>query len=494
MGKESSIKSLKTQNLVWRVLKIAFYLAGFLLLFHLVRIEVRENLGGHFFSAAAQKANYIMLGAWAVVFAVQLLCAVIFRKSAKARMVIVAIVAFAVIAAPVVYLDFFIKKEFDKLAVQYAEKDLEFDSYEIQLDEYGDLASELNSVVTDFTDYYNIEYSSKVYGSKNTDWSPYAYTEDGVTFMSDDVAVAPADFFLDDAYVFGQAKGDAYYSKNGMYADGYIFGFKQARYILETYYSIQQKYLAAAAADPLAPESADKALELATDALRDDTNSAWNNYITSEEYLEFYGEDLTDVANAKRYYITEDRLDEILQVLGVNLEPYYLGQRLFMFMGVSDASEITLDDLLGALSSFGFDLDPIVVTALLAQFSFYQSPQTFPIFYFIEDDELREYAYADYYGRIHGAVVGSVLIGDRVGEVTMDENGNPAEEDIGDRLQSFQRMDLDKDYMVQYFPWMALRYNFLIFAGIIPFSIIAAYFCASMERKSLKKLINGGNR
>ena len=481
MGKETSIKSLKAQNLVWRVLKIAFYLAGFLLLFHLVQMEAGENLGGQFFSEAAKFATYYVLAAWAAVFVVQLLCAALFRKSAKARMIIVALVAFATVVFPVVKLDFFIKKDIDALAPQYEEEGFEFDSYEIQLGEYGELAQDLNSVVTDFTKYYNIEYNSKVYGSLNTDWSPFVYTEDGVTFENDGDEVASEDFFLDNAYVFGLEKGDAYYSKNGMYADGYVFGFTQARYILETYYNYQKKH-----------SDADAELEIEIQKLKNIPTSRWNSYIASDAYLDFYSDDLTDVANAKRYYVTQERLEAILSVLGANLGSTTVGATIGGLLGINLSASLSLDDLLSAVSSLGLSLTEEEVMDLLAGFSYYQSPQTFPIFYFIEDEELRDYAYAKYYGETHGAIIGSVLIGDRVGEVTMDENGNPAEEDIDARLKSFRRMDLDKSYMPDAFKWMALRANCLVFAGIVPFSVIAAYFFAYLERKSLKKLMVGG--
>lgn len=483
MGKETSIKSLKAQNLVWRILKIAFYLAGFLLLFHLVQMEAGENLGGQFFSEAAKFATYYVLAAWAAVFVVQLLCAALLRKSAKARMIIVALVGFATVVFPVIKTDFFVKEDIEAMAPLYEEKGFDFDSYEIQLGEYGDLASDLNDIVSDFTEYYNIKYKSKVYGSKNTDWSAYAYTEDGITLESDDEVIAPEDFFLKDAYVFGLEKGDAYYSKNGMYADGYVFGFAQARHILETYYNYRKTH-----------PTADTTLDAAIEELINNPFSDWNLYLLSDDYLDFYSDDLTDVANAKRYYVTRERLEAILSVLGANLGATNIGQTIGTILGVNLSADLTLSDLLDGLGSFGLTLSEKDVLELLEGFSYYQSPQTFPVFYFLEDEELRDYAYAKYYGETHGAKVGSVLIGERVGEVTMDENGNPAEEDIDERLESFQRYDLDKSYMPEAFKWIALRANCLVFVGIIPFSIIAAYFFAYLERKSLKKLIQGGAR
>jgi hypothetical protein len=487
MGKESSVKSLKARNLVSRILKIAFYLAGFLLLYHLVYMEASGNLGGQFFGSAAKFPTYYILCAWAAVFFVQLLCAALFKKSIKARMIIVALIAFATVLFPVVYCDFVVKKQVEDMAPQYEAKGFDFDSYEIQLGNYGDLASDLNSTVTDFTQYYNIEYDSKVYGSRNTDWSDYAYTKDGVTFEVDGNTVAPEEFFLEDAYVFGKDKGDAYYSKNGMYADGYIFGFTQARYILEVYYNTKKAYLAEG-------KDIDEELDTALSNLINNSGSKWNQYRNSSAYTEFYSDDLTDVANARRYYVTEERLSAILSVLGANLGSTGVGVTIGMLLGVNLTADLSLSDLLTAANALGLTLTEEEVMELLAQFSYYQSPQTFPIFYFIEDDDLRDYAYAKYYGETHGAKVGSVLIGERVGEVTMDKNGNPAEEDIDARLESFQRMDLDKSYMPVCFKWMALRANCLIFAGIIPFSIIAAYFFAYLERKSFNKLISGGKK
>lgn len=491
MGNVKSVNSLKRRMVIWRVLKIASYMLGFLLLFHLVYRDAR-SLSGPFLSSVAKLPVYFVLGAWAAVAVAQIICALI-CKNKLAKIIVVAIVGFAVIAGPLVYAEFVVAPEFETLAEEYEAEGLGFKSYGVQVIEYASLAEDLNSEVTDFTKLYNIKYESKVYGSVNTDTSDYLKIEEGTDEID-------TEFFTTD-YVFGLEKGDAAYSANGMYADGYVFGYAQARYILETYYNTQQKYIANG-------EDADAALNAAIMALTSNPYSDWNLYKQSDEYLAFYGSDLTDVMNAKRYFVTAERLDAILSVLGVNLGSGDSKLSLSSIISIVNAAmggvipsdvvnsingNLSLDTILTIANGFGLDITEDQIMNLLEGFSNYQSPQTKPIFYFIQDAELRDYAYAKYFGEVHGGKVGSVLIGDRIGKVTMDTQGEPAE-DLAARVVMFKRTEMDAEYMSQYYPWLVLRESYLYFAGLIPFSIACAYLFASLEKKNLNKLIKGGNR
>lgn len=491
MGNVKTVNSLKARMVFWRILKVAFYLLGFLLLFHLVYRDAGK-LEGDLFESARKIPLLVVAGAWAVVAIVQIICAFIFKKR-MARIIIVAIVGFAVMVGPLVYLDFFIEPEFDTLAQEYEAEGLDFDSYGLQVFNYAELAEDLNDDIDEFLDLYNIDYESDVYGSTNTDTSEYLEIEEGTD-------VIDTSFFISD-YVFGLSVGDAAYSKNGMYADGYVFGFAQTKYILETYYNTQQKYKADG-------EDADEALAAALDDLTSDPNSDWNEYKESAEYLEFYGDNIDEVKNAKRYYVTPERLDAILSALGANLGAGDSGDSLRSIIGTinmatggmipsSVANSLTGDLSLEAVvllaSSFGLDISEDDIMELLEGFSNYQSPQTKPIFYFIEDAELRDYAYAKYFGEVHGGKIGSVLIGERIGCVTMDESGYEAE-DLGERMTMLKQTEKDLGYMVKYYPWIALRNCFMYFAGLIPFTIACAYLFASLEKKTLDKLIKGGTR
>lgn len=491
MGNVKTINSLKARMVFWRILKVASYLLGFLLLFHLVFIE-SGNLQGRFFESVKNIPLYYVAGAWAAVIITQLLCALIF-KSRMAKIIVIAIIGFAVIAGPLVYLDFFVKPEFDKLAEEYEAEDYEFVSYGKQQFEYPELIEDTNAVVDDFLELYNIKYESKVYGAKNTDLSDYLEVKEGTD-------VIDKDFFTTD-YVFGLSKGDAAYSKNGMYADGYVFGFAQARYIIETYYNTQQKYISEG-------KDADAELISATTALTTNPASAWNQYKLSDEYLEFYGDNIDEVKNAKRYYVTPERLDAILRALGANLFSGDSRANLNTIIGLLETAGIVdlpdgfLNSLSGNLSlaavlqianALGLSFTETQVMGLLEGFSNYQSPQTKPVFYFIEDEGLRDYAYAKYFGEVHGGKVGSVLIGDMVGEITMEESGK-VPGDLGELTADLKRTDKDLAYQVKYYPWLVLRNNFLYFCAIIPLSIAGAYLFAAFEKKTLDKLIKGGNK
>ncbi len=487
MAKVNSNNPLKARMVFFRVLKVAFYLLGFLLLFHLVYRDA-QSLNGVAFGNAYKLPLYYVAAAWALVAIVQLLCALIFKKNTMAKIIVVAIIGFAVIAGPLAYAEFFIKPEFDKLAEEYDEAGLSFDPYGMHLTQYKDNAEDLNADIEEFLSLYNIKYEYKVYGDENTDMSEYLEIEEGTD-------VIDTEFFTTD-YVFGLSKGGAVYSKNGMYADGYVFGYEQARYILEVYYNTRAKYEALG-------KDADEELDNAIAALTTNPNSEWNRYKNSAEYKEFYGSDLSDVKNAKRYYITPERLDRILGVLGANISEYANIIKTILNTiasgllpeGLLDSinANLDLETVIKLAAALDLNIDESTIMNLIEGYSNYQSPQTKPVFYFIQDEELREYAYAKYFGEVHGGKVGSVLIGSRVGEVTLDSNGNEAES-LGDRIKMFKRTEKDAAVYTKYYPWFVLRESFLYFSGVIPFSLAAAYMFGALERKTLDKLIKGGNK
>ena len=58
----------------------------------------------------------------------------------------------------------------------------------------------------------------------------------------------------------------------------------------------------------------------------------------------------------------------------------------------------------------------------------------------------------------------------------------------------FKRTEKDAAVYTKYYPWFVLRESFLYFSGVIPFSLAAAYMFGALERKTLDKLIKGGNK
>lgn len=516
MGK--SVSKAKARMVIWRVLKVAFYLLGFPLLYLAVRQDV-GSLGGTVMGEGY--AKWFVLAVWAVVVLVQIIAGLIGRRSDRKNLrraqngvsqkyfhrgLVVAIVALVLTAGPLVYLELTLKKELGAVYDQYKDTDIKVSTYEVQLKDYQSSASDLNSRIDAFCELYNIEYTSKVYGGTNADLSSYTYD--------------PED--------------DAYYSANGMYADGYLFGYKQATEIMKTYYGLKLKYAAE-------EENIEQLVTQEIAKLKTNPNSEWNRYKKGlsdhyisdpDEYSVAYNDEGTGTAQGQ--YITEQRLDAIVAAIMQNLpkdslikllntvkpfiEPRMLPNgtcdTIIAELEKVDAST-TLDDLLAIVNKFlpAFGMEPLTkadVLELLAGYSSYISPSTYPIFEFIEDEELRAFAYAQYYGLVHGAKMGSVLLSteiynkvdgkevfagySNVGEITLSASGTPgqAPETV---LAGIEQIEADMAYMPKCYPYIALRTNLLYNMGLIAFGIIAAYFCAQREKMALSdyvKAVNAG--
>lgn len=474
-----------------RVFQVLFYALGFPLFVHLVMLStspIRAN----------ELSVYAWIGVigaaalWVVAILVQLLSRAICRKSYMSRAVLASIIIAVITLVPIVGMEFVVKAEYDEIADAYAEKGYTVQRYEDALTFYDKYAEDTEVALTKFMETYNIEYESRNYGG-NTDGSEVIYNEED----------------------------DAYYSINGMYADGYRFGYKQARKVLLDYYTIQKKF---------ADEGKDVDVELqkALLELETDTSSDWNKYqngasaasfdmegfeyiTASTEYQDAYGEDGT----ATKYYITKDRLNAILSVLGselaANEDISDLLDALGTFgldlgaLGINPeelfTSELSLEQLVGLVNGLGLGgtlmklIDPsstaTEITAddvmdLLAQFSSYQSPTTYPQFYFLEDEDLKAYAYAEYYATVHGAKIGSTLVGNKVGLISLDSSGNDPY--TGDQIISmFTSFDAYQELSPIY-SLMALREIMIKMAGVIVFTLIASYFFAKKADDEFKKL------
>jgi hypothetical protein len=155
--------------------------------------------------------------------------------------------------------------------------------------------------------------------------------------------------------------------------------------------------------------------------------------------------------------------------------------------------DLTVDQIVGMVNGLGLFEDPIEkedLMDLLKGLSFYQSPQAKPIYDFIEDEQLREYGFAKYYATIHGAKVGSVLIGDNIGEVTMDAFGFPAS--YGYSLDDLYQLKADLSYKPTLYPLMAARRYMYLLAVVIGLSCIASYYFSNKEKELFATLTVGG--
>lgn len=474
------LNSIKAKLVLFQVLKAVIYLAGFPLLLVLVKHEAVSVSGG-VMGNADFGVNLLALG-WAAVVVVQIVLAFAVKKK-TVKAVVVAIVAFCIVIAPLVYTEFVIEKKFDEYEAKYADTDYEFDRFEIHAnhpdDNFKEKIKDHDDDVNAFLSRYNIEMESEVYGGENTDLSEIINDVNSDLFLKGYSGRAH--------YIFGKDVGDAAYSMNGMYADGYVFGYAQASYVLETYYKVKAKY---------EEQGKDVNTELiaAISALNSDPNSDWSRYKQTAEYREAYVDgDSGDPKYAKNYYVTPERIDEILQAIAEKLgESPSISTLLNMLKGIMpeyaglfDLDNLDYEALIPVLEGFGLSESDLL--GLLEGYSNYQSPSTYPVFFFIDDSDLRDYAYAKYFAEVHGAKMGSVLVGARVGEVTMSENGEePMEE--ADLLDFLNRTKIENEYMPELYPFLVIRGYLFIFCGIVPMSLILAYLLAILEKREYEKL------
>lgn len=501
---------VKRKISVLRALQVAFYALGFPLFVHLVVLAsktVRENPLSDF----GQMATVIALVMWAVVIIAQLLMRAISRKNRMARAVVCTLVAVVVTLAPIVYSDFVLKGQFDEAKAAAEENGVTgIEHYEHQLTDYEKYASGFTSEVNAFMEVFNLtEFNGKDFnaGGANTDGSPVVYDE----------------------------VDKAYYSPNGMYSDGYLFSYKQAVKVLTDYYENKYAYEDAG-------KDIDIELAKAITALETDSSSDWNKYKrgasessfamedfeyidSPDEYVLAYG----DEGTANKYYITEERLDAILSLIGkklgsnasistiISLLPG-LGLTLPEGLDISSllSEDLDAETIIGVINGLGLGdtlaglvgqsgpFTQEMLFGLLANYSSYQSPTTYPVFYFIEDEALRDYAYANYYAKIHGGNVGSVLVG------SVDANGVETVGCIGlsgeshtnpytgrEMLNMFKKWEFQATLINDYYPMFAVRSIALKMSAAIAFTLLASYFFAAKVDEQYAKLTlkhEGGNR
>ena len=449
-------------------LKTISYLIGFPLLAVMVYVSSTHFMNGAAFEKSAWYGVLAIAALWLVVTILQLGFS-LFTKNFKARAMFSIFIAVGLVVASALVFDAYAEKKINEVASEYQQyENVDVDSYNYQIQWYDNmtsgkssLAKKFNSNVDNFIRIYNIGYTSKNYGGDtNTDLSPVTY----------------------------DAKNDVYLSPNGMYSDGYRFGINQALDILITYNEVQNYYKDL-------DKDADVELAAAIVALENNNNSEWNTYKQTEEYLAAYGED----GEAYKYMLNEERLNSILSVLGYQLEQgsitgliSVLGNKIppeYAQLGDLLNENLNVDTIVEAINDMGIFDETITKNDLfeiLKGYSYYQSPKTKPIFEFLEDERLKEYAYAKYYATVQGANVGSVLIGENIGCVTMDEGGYPAS--FGYSLDELYQLRADLSYKPLYYPLFAARRYLYVFAGIIGLSYILAYHFGQKEKEVFDSL------
>lgn len=496
-----------------RVLGALSYVAGFPLLILFTFIFSIPFISGTGFSGLTKYYGVLVcVAAWLVITLIQIIAAIVTRNC-TARGVIVIVFTLIVMVGGPVYFDIWAAKQVDEARVSYVRdvyglaedeevdlkekySDIDIKDYNYQINHYlpwtnkGSLTGDFNGMVDEFCRVYNVGYGSSVKGSVNTDGSKYGKALERTN----------ADGEAYNEYWFGE-KGEVY-KENGLYADGYIFSLPVANEILITYYETQAQYKAE-------KKDADKELEKALKAAKN--GSAWREYTRSDEYKAAYGEGGT----ADSYMITEGRLSEILKTLGVQivdnkvlegLPTNLLGFNLAKIvddalkgMGLTqnDLKNLSLDKVLGLVKGLGLDVSKDDIMALLAGYSNYEVSNVKPLMYFIEDETLRTYAYAKYFGQTHGANIGSVLIPTvttdadgvttygNVGKITMSASGLNYKENAFELNECYKLKALNS-YAPKLYPLFAARRYAYIFAGIISL-MYAIFYYSQMKVKLLGK-------
>ena len=479
-----NISKLRKKHNRYRCLKTISYLLGFPLFVLLVLIGSMALFEGDAFSDTKWYGVLVAVAVWAVSIILQIVISII-TKSYNGRTLFMLIITLVVMVGGSIFFDFYATKKIDEVPAEYEKYGVEVDSYKYQTGwvitwtSRDGLANQFVDDVNRFCEIYNIEYKSSNFGKVNGDGSNITYDKEA----------------------------DAYYSENGLFADGYIFGFKQAVQVLIDYnaskFAIENdwketnaetkegKYVANG-------KNADEELEKALAKV--DSSAEWISYRKTEEYIAAYGPD----GRAYKHMLNVDRLAELVVKLSEGLSASGLldnsiisgalnGVLADWGLSVDDLKSLTLDKVIDLINQTGLlgetEVTVDMVMDLLEDFSFYQDPAVKPKFAFIEDETIRTYAYANYYATVHGANVGSVLIGDNIGQVTMDASGYPGT--MGYTLEQLYDLQARDEVGNSLFGFMIARRYALVCAGITALMIVLFYFYKRKEDETFAQIVNG---
>ena len=541
-NREGDCEMVKTRRKITalRVLQVLFYALGFPLFVHLVLLASSSYRDSFFVSGfGAWKPVIYAAVLWAVVILAQLLFRAVCRKNRMARSVLVALVAAVITVGPIMYCDFILKNDYEADAAAALEKGVEIPSYESAITSFDEYVATTNSEIQQFIDVFYLEtFESRNYNKGgNTDG----------TLSGNSDAEAPYNELPYTIEVEYDEENDIYYSPNGMFVDGYRFGYYAAKQVLTDYYYNKLNY---------EPRNKDDNIDVylgeVLAELEANPNSDWNKYkrgaaessfamedfhyiYSSSEYDNAYGENGT----ANKYFLTRERVDEIIEVLAgalasqstlinniINsLNLFDLGPEFEMIIGLvkglmADIGSLDTDKLLDILNDtvitteggeqtlaelvfglLGMEVEGELTWEMLQELlvssaiSVYISPSTYPIYYFIEDEGLRDYAYAKYYATVHGAKLGSVLVDESpkngveyVGHVTMSSSGTINPYTGAELLSLFEKWDTEEEIQGKYYPFFIVRSTLIKMSAVIVFTLIAAYYFTSLIDKQYAKL------
>lgn len=513
------MEKLRRKQTMFSVLRTLAYFIGFPLLMLVVLLG-----STHFMHQEIYEETWFL--GLVICFIPWLLSAVLqvvfgrFVKNQSIKTLVVAVVIVVVMLGSAGVLDYHGNSVIKKAQENYSADKysaVEIKDYKYQAGWYvtGSDTDSLNTLflkdLNHFSDVYFLSHNGYQYGEKNADGS---------------IAV--------EGIEKGLGLRDCYVSPNGMLAEGWTFSVKQAVTILITYHETINKLKDDYNVDLLAQY----------DSLLSQVEASpeYVAYTATEEYLSAYGEG----GSAYKHMITEDRIDLIMPIvvhyLGIVLDDVagMLGGLSSAVTSLIKADELakvqTLDDLIdnyipqlaGTLDSFlaGADnplldeegnsiLTKEVVMDLVKQFSYYYSPSCRPIFDFIAEainaegstiqledvagevvtneqlkeiaDDLQRFGYANYYGSVHGANCGSILIGENLGQVTMNDKGYPSEY-FAYSLDELYQLEANLSYVPDLYPLLVARRYLYVFAGICALGIILFYHFLRREKDIIEEI------
>ena len=523
---------LKRKQYMFGVLKTLAYFVGFPLVIVAVLIASNQFMHYDLFARSWYVAILFVAIPWLIVGILQILLGC-FVKSQNIKTIVVAIIVVAVMVGSGLVIDVYgtnrIKKAQETYSEQkYLDAGVVINDYKYQVNWYitrtteDSLLDEFKARVDLFTAIYHLKQNGELYGDElNTDGSQAKKnsTEKGLGLTN------------------------VYTSPNGLLADGWTFSVQNAIDIMIAYHEVNNK---AAKLGLDMEEEYQRLIALVEES------PEYQAYMETDEYQAAYGENGT----AYDHMITEDRVNEMLPVVAkflskaifdiANIIPgNEVGDLGILYGMINDYLPIdemsklqTLDELIeyvnkqlpkiaGLLDGFvgaesnplnGLTLDKAFVLDLLKEYSYYYSPTARPVFDFIAEatdgnellicdyyndegevvlsaKEVQRFAYARYYAKVHGANVGSVLIGENIGNVTMNFSGYPAES-CAFTLAELYQMDADLSYIPSLYPDLAARRILFMFAGIVVLSVILFYQFGKKQDDIIEEIIitKGGSR
>lgn len=281
------VNKLRKKQKRYSFLQTLCYLLGFPLLILLVFFGSTSMLYSDAFVKTRLYGLAAVIAIWLVVTILQIVVC-IFSKNKNTRSLWSMLFALIFVIGGAFAFDLYAGKQIAIVQEKYeTQKGVVVKDYNYQINYYetltsdkSDLTDSYKKMVADFCAVYNVGVESKCYNEKiNADGSP----------------------------IVQDKKTKAYYSPNGMYADGYVFSMEEAVDILITINQTRANYLA---------KDKDADVELAAALATAKASSEWNTYKTTAEYKAAYGPNGT----AYKHMLTMESVDEILSILGKHLD------------------------------------------------------------------------------------------------------------------------------------------------------------------------------